>query len=289
MDDADRTEDRPRLELADVMARFEAAYRQRYPVSEAQDRALRELQICRTAAMGGHINTCHTCGHESQAYNSCRNRNCPRCQDYQRKVWLDKRLAEVLPVQHHHLVFTLPREIALLAADNALVIYRILFQACWQTLREYGRRELGLELGCSAMLHSWGQLLKIHTHIHVLLLGGGLTLDGRKWVPLPENKSIPREELAGDYRKRFVRLLRRAYRKGELIFGQEDGQSDLANDRDAADAFEAWLSPLEEKTWIVHSEVANRGGSNATLADATRTIRYLARYASGVALHNSRL
>lgn len=272
------------LDMAQVIGRFELAYRVsgRY-LNVLQDRALRELRLCRTATLGGHVDICDRCWLERPAYNSCRNRHCPLCAGWPRALWYQQREAEMLACQYQHLVFTLPGQISRLAGANGALIYRLLFQVVSQVLLRYGRRHCQIQLGFICVLHSWGQRLNRHVHLHVLLPSGGLSLDAARWRELPTDRALPQDELMRDFRRRFLRRLNRCYRTNELTLVGEFASLQWE------DIFTDWLTELRETTWIVHSELANRRGRSGQAADAGQALKYLARYASGVAIRNERL
>ena len=185
----------PKLELADIFRScdFEELERKGLPLSAAQRRVLRDLMQCRTAALGGHLERCDQCGHTRIAYNSCRNRHCPKCQAVARAGWLEERAAELLPVEYFHVVFTLPEELSPLALQNKRIIYGLLFKAASETLLEIAAdpRHLGAEIGFLAVLHSWGQTLQHHPHLHCVVPGGGLSPDHSKWIACRQGFFLP--------------------------------------------------------------------------------------------------
>ncbi len=202
-----------KLEVATVFRLYAGLYRQvRAPVlkrHQQRDRALREIEACRTAALGGHRLECDDCGHQEYAWNSCRNRNCPKCTGYKRRQWYAARRQEVLPVEYHHLVFTIPSQLADLAEYNDVLIYDILFQSAAEALLYVGEHWLGAWLGFNAILHSWGSsFMQLHPHLHILVPAGGLSLDGTRWVAMSAGSEFPEELLREEFRKRFVKKLR---------------------------------------------------------------------------------
>ncbi len=278
------TRGRTSLDMRQVVSRFESAYRASgHYLSVLEDRALRELRLCRTATLGGHVDICDRCWFERPAYNSCRNRHCPLCAGWPRALWYRQREGEMLPVEYQHLVFTLPGQISRLAGANGQLIYDLLFQVVSQVLLRHGLRQHQLQLGLICVLHSWGQRLNRHVHLHVLLPSGGLSLDGSRWVGLPSDRALPQHELMRDFRQRFLRRLKRRYRNNELTLVGEFARLQWE------DLFTDWLQELRETDWIVHSELANRRGPSGMAADAGQALKYLARYASGVAIRNERL
>src|SRR6516162_376424 len=178
--------ERPKLEVADVFRRYGAAYRQQHAgsLSRGQRRVMSAIELCRTAALGGHLEECDCCGHPRPAYHSCPNRHCPKCQSLARAQWLADRQAELLPVEYFHVVFTLPEEIAAIAYQNKEEVYGILFRATAETLRTIAAdpQHRGAEIGFFAVLHSWGQNLLFHPHMHCVVPGGGLAPDGKRWI-----------------------------------------------------------------------------------------------------------
>src|SRR5437867_1399343 len=213
---------RQRLELADVVrahrARF-TTYREGR-VSAAERRVLDDIVACRTAARGGHVERCDACGYLRIAYNSCRNRHCPKCQELARAEWLADRQQEVLPVECFHVVFTVPQDIAALALQNKKLLYAILFRASAESLRELGvdSKHLGAELGFLSVLHTWGQTLEHHPHVHCVIPGGGLAPDGSTWVSCRPGFFLPVRVLSRLFRAKFLYHLKRAFRRGKLVF-----------------------------------------------------------------------
>lgn len=270
---------RQRLEVADVVR----AHRERFiaarggRLSAAERRVLDDLAACRTAACGGHVERCDACGFERIAYNSCRNRHCPKCQGAARAAWLAEREAELLPVGYFHVVFTLPHELGALALQNKQTLYALLFRAVAQTLTTIAAdpRRLGAEIGVIAVLHTWGQNLEHHPHIHCLIPGGGLAFDQSRWVPCRRRFFLPVRVLARYFRGAFLRELGALFEAGALQFhGQRAHLVDPA-------AFRAFLAPLARRPWYVYAQPPF-GGPGPVL-------RYLARYTHRVAIANSRL
>jgi hypothetical protein len=268
---------RPRPEVADVIVQAGAAYRAQYGASPAQQRILRDLVRCRTAALGGHTQRCRACGHEVIAYNSCRNRHCPKCQGRARARWLAARAAELLPVPYFHVVFTLPAALAPLALQNPRLLYGMLFRAAAATLRTIGRdpRHLGADLGFLAVLHTWGQTLQHHPHLHCVVPGGGIARDGPRWVACRPHFFLPVRVLSRYFRHRFLRLLCAARRQGTLAY---HGQ--LAPLADPT-AWRPWLQGLQRSEWVVYAKPPFGG--------PRQVLKYLARYTHRVAIANQRL
>ena len=180
--EAARPPPRPKLEVADILLAHGDSYRQEHPVTLAQQQVLQAIVQCRTAALGGHQEKCDRCGHKEVAYNSCRNRHCPKCQAGAQARWVEQRKERLLPVPYFHLVFTLPAALRALALANAFLLYDLLFEAAARTLLGFGQRKLGAQLGLSAVLHTWARDLSYHPHVHCIVTGGGLTKDGTRWV-----------------------------------------------------------------------------------------------------------
>jgi hypothetical protein len=268
---------RHRPEVADVIAQAGAAYRARYGVSRAQQRILHDLARCRTAALGGHTQQCTACGHEVIAYNSCRNRHCPKCQGRARARWLAARAAELLPVPYFHVVFTLPAALAPLALRNKRLLYGMLFRAVAATLRTIARdpQHLGADLGFLTVLHTWGQTLQHHPHVHCVVPGGGLARDGRRWVACRPQFFLPVRVLSRYFRHRFLRLLRAARQQGKLAY---HGQ--LAHLADPT-AWARWVDGLTRTEWVVYAKPPFGG--------PRQVLKYLARYTHRVAIANHRL
>jgi hypothetical protein len=269
-----------RLELADIFRTHQEDFRARWnPVlSRQQRRALRDIRDCRTAVLGGHLQQCDRCGHRVILYNSCRNRHCPKCQATARARWLAQRQAELLPVPYFHVVFTLPQQIGRLALQNAKPIYNILFRAASQALLETAAdpRLLGASIGFLAVLHTWGQNLHLHPHLHCVVPGGGISLDGSRWIACPKSSFfLPVRVLSRRFRKKFLRQLGRALRKGTLRFSGE-----LLPLAEPA-GFRALCEKAAQIEWVVHVKPPFGGPQ--------RVLKYLARYTHRVAISNHRL
>jgi hypothetical protein len=265
------------IELADIFRTHGAAYRQTHSLSRAQRRAMHAIETCRTAALGGHRDTCDACGAVQISYNSCRNRHCPKCQTLAKERWLDARRAELLPIEYFHLVFTVPHALNALAQGNPRVIYSMLFQTVTDTLTTFGRdpRHLGGDLGGTAILHTWGQNLSQHLHLHCVVTGGALAADGPRWIAAPPGFLFPVRALALVFRGKFLDALRRAFTKGTLRFA-----GSLAALADPT-AFTTWLDELRQPDWVVYAK--------RPFAGPTQVLEYLGRYTHRVALTNERL
>ena len=246
-------------------------------VSLAQERVLRDLAACRTAALGGHLEQCTHCGHERPAYDSCRSRYCPKCQGSSRRKWFEAREADLLPVEYFHVVFTVPQEIARLALQNKRVVYQILFRASADTLRQIAAdpKHLGAEIGFLSVLHTWGQTLTHHPHVHCVVPGGGLSPDGARWISCPRGFFLPVKVLSPVFRGKFLEALRKAFDQGRLSIGGE-----LAHLNDPT-AFHSYLTTTYKSEWVVYSKPPFGGPE--------QVLKYLARYTHRVAISNWRL
>ena len=266
-------------EVADVFRRHGAAYRAAHArhLSVGQRRVMAAIEACRSARLGGHVEQCVGCGQVRIAYNSCRNRHCPKCQGLARAAWLADRLADLLPVPYFHVVFTVPPPIAEIAFQNKAVVYGILFKAAAETLRIIAAdpKHLGAEIGTLAVLHTWGQTLQHHPHIHCVVPGGGPSLDGSRWVGCRPGFFLPVRVLSRLYRRLFLTSLQQAFDHRRLQFF-----TDLATLADPT-AFAARLKPLRRAAWVVYAK-RPFGGPGQVLA-------YLGRYTHRVAIANSRM
>lgn len=261
--------------MADIFRRHAADYP--FPLSACQSRVLAAIQACRTARLGGHAERCSLCDFQRIAYNSCRNRHCPKCQFLAKAKWVDKRIADLLPVPYYHLVFTVPPTIAQIALQNRRVVYDILFQACSETLLTIAAdpKHLGAQIGFVAVLHTWGQNLHHHPHLHCVVPGGGLSPDDARWVTTRPGFFLPVRVLSRLFRRRFLELLTEAHKEAALRF---HGQ--LAPLR-ARKALEVFLADARRTEWVVYAKRPFGG--------AEQVVAYLGRYTHRVALSNDRL
>jgi putative transposase/transposase-like zinc-binding protein len=270
---------RPKLEVADIFRDHGETWRavNAGHVSLDQLKVMSAIERCRTAALGGHVERCEKCAHTVIAYNSCRNRHCPKCQGAAAREWLAEREAELLPVPYFHVVFTLPTAIADIAYQNKAVIYDLLFKASSETMLTIAAdpKHLGARIGILSVLHSWGSALTHHPHVHMIVPGGGFSLDGSKWVSCRPLFLLAVEVLSALFRGLFLDKLRAAYRAGALAFFGKHAQ--LSDPR----AFAAYLAPLWNTKWVVYCK-RPFGGPKEVL-------RYLARYTHRVAISNRRL
>lgn len=261
--------------MADILRRHALDYP--HLLSNEQARVIRALQVCRTAHLGGHVELCDNCGHQRNAYNSCRNRHCPKCQFLAKAEWVEKQVADLLPVPYFHVVFTMPPTVAAVAMQNQAVVYDILFRAAAQTLQTIAKtpKHLGADIGLLAVLHTWGQNLHYHPHLHCVAPGGGLSLDGSRWVPSRGKFFLPVRVLSRLYRRLFLSFLNQAHREGRLTFHGSFAQ--LEN----RDAFQHHLGAARKVDWVVYAKPPF-GGPEQVLA-------YVGRYTHRVAISNSRL
>src|SRR5580698_4326131 len=238
---------------------------------------MRAIEVCRTAVLGGHVEKCDQCDHIRIAYNSCRNRHCPKCQNVERAKWLADRKAELLPVEYFHVVFTVPEEIARIAFYNPEVVYGILFRTAAETLLTIARdpQHLGAEIGFFAVLHTWGQNLLHHPHLHCVVPGGGLSPDGESWISCRPGFFLPVRVLSRLFRRLFLEALEKAFRKRKLrFFGELGYLKELA-------VFQRYLAPVREAEWVVYAKPPF-GGPQQVLA-------YLGRYTHRTAISNRRI
>jgi ssDNA-binding Zn-finger/Zn-ribbon topoisomerase 1 len=270
---------RPPLEVADIFRGHGPAWRQANAghVSLDQLKVMSAIESCRTAALGGHVVRCEKCSHTLIAYNSCRNRHCPKCQGAAAKEWLAEREAELLPVPYYHVVFTLPAQIADIAYQNKAVVYDLLFKVSAETLITIAAdpKHLGARVGVLSVLHTWGSALTHHPHVHMIVPCGGISLDGSKWVSCRLGFFLPVRVLSRLFRRLFLEKIAAAHAAGELrFFGNHAPLTD-------AKAFTAYLAPLRNSEWVIYSK-RPFGGPREVL-------RYLARYTHRVAISNRRL
>src|SRR5437870_4844755 len=276
-DAAPRARPGPAGEVADIFRAHGAAYRHAHALARAPRRAMQAIETCRTAALGGHRETCDTRGADRIAYNSCRNRHCPKCQTLAKERWLAARRADLLPVEYFHVVFTLPHALNALAQGNPRVVYTLLFRAVAATLTTFGRdpRHLGGDVGGTAILHTWGQNLSQHLHLHCVVPGGALAQDGARWIAAPPGFLFPVRALARVFRGKYLQALHRAFTAGQLRFA--GSRAALAD----PEAFATWLRDLRQQDWVVYAK--------RPLAGPTQVLEYLGRYTHRVAISNERL
>jgi hypothetical protein len=270
---------RPALEVADIFRALGPDYRRTHSgrLSFAQKRVMEAIETCRTAALGGHVSRCEDCAHIDVAYNSCRNRHCPKCQAAAAYDWLEARRAELLPVAYYHVVFTLPAPIADIAYTNKAVIYDALFKAASEALLTIAgdRKHLGAKIGVTMVLHTWGSALTHHPHVHCIVPGGGVSPDGTSWIACRPGFFLPVRVLSRLFRRLMLHRLVAAHTQGALrFFGDHAALHD-------GDAFRAFLKPLRRADWVVYAK--------RPFAGPDQVLSYLARYTHRVAIANSRL
>jgi len=270
---------RPPFEVADVIRKAGDRFRERYRASLTwpQAKVLDAIARCRTAALGGHRDQCTRCGHQAISYNSCRNRHCPKCQSNARDQWLRKRQQELLPVRYFHLVFSVPHSLVPLIWQNKRFLFKLLFQASAATLLEVASdpKRLGARIGFLSILHTWGQTLQSHPHIHCVIPGGGLSPDHSRWIPSRSGFFLPVKVLSRVFRGKFVAGLRRAFLNHQLVFYGECRSLAEQNN------FAAFLRTLFQQDWVVYAKPPFGGPEHV--------LHYLARYTHRVAISNHRL
>ena len=267
------------LEVADIFRQVGPAYRAEHAaaLSRGQRRVMSAIEQCRTAALGGHVEQCDSCGHQRISFNSCRNRHCPKCQSLVRAQWLEDRQTELLPVEYFHVVFTVPQEIAAIAYQNKTVMYDILFRATSETLRTIAgdTKHLGAEIGFIAILHTWGQNLLHHPHLHCVVPGGGVAPNGERWISCRPGFFLPVRVLSRLLRRLFLAQLQLAFDHGELQFFNS-----LEALRNRV-AFAKYLAPVSRVEWVVYAKPPFGGPK--------QVLEYLGRYTHRVAISNNRL
>ena len=269
------------LELADIFRQYGPAYRKLNPLPKHYVKVMNLITSCRTSSMGGHLEKCNECGYERNSYNSCRNRHCPKCQYTAKEKWLVKRKEELLPVPYYHVVFTIPDLLNNIALTNKEVMYDILFKSASQTLLVLGKdqRHLGADIGLIAILHTWGQNLAYHPHLHCVVPGGGLSLDKSKWVCSKKaryNNFFIHVNIISDlFKKKFLSYFRKAYKNGELIF------TESIEEFSSPEEFLILMNKLYKKKWITYCKRPFGGPE--------QVLEYLGRYTHRVAISNSRI
>ncbi len=266
---------RPRLEVADILRVHGDAYRRDHRVSGRQAKVWRHLVDCRTAALGGHVDRCTSCERTRISYNSCRDRHCPKCQSLKKAEWLEARCQHLLPIPYWHLVFTLPEALRPLALSNKRVVFDLLFNTAAATLQTLARdrKHLGADIGFTAILHTWGQNLRFHPHVHCVVTGGGLTKGDRRWVAARDRFFLPVAVLSRLFRGKFLHALREARRQGKL-------RGPAAKLKQPA-AWKRLIDKLYEVDWVVYAKPPFGGPDHV--------FRYLGRYTHRVAIANHRL
>lgn len=271
VDGGDEKAKESKPEVADIFRLHGDAYRKNHSLPKSHLKAMRAIEACRTAELGGHLYECDFCGYEHPAYNSCRNRHCPKCQALNKARWLEARNAELLPVTYFHNVFTLPHELNPWVRYNKKVIYDILFQSVSRTLLEFGANPengLGGKLGFLTVLHSWDQQLLEHHHVHCVIPGGALSFDGKSWINVNSKYLFPVKALSIVYRGKFTDLLEKSFARGEIV--SPEGKN-----------FKQLLVGLRKIKWVVYSK--------PSFAGPEKVLDYLGRYVHRVAISNNRI
>lgn len=269
---------RPRYEIADIFREHGPLYRRSFSLPKTHRKIMRAIETCRTSELGGHLEQCDSCGHERYAYNSCRNRHCPKCQAVAKADWLEKRKAELLPVAYFHNVFTIPHELNHIALCNKKVVFDILFKTVAETLQEFAgdpKHGLGGKIGFTAILHTWDQKLHSHFHLHCVIPAGVLTFDEKNWISARKNFLFPVKALSKVFRGKFIDDLKKAFIKGKMIFPGK-----IAN-FSATEYFSRLIKQLWKKEWIVYSKAPFNGPE--------KVYDYLGRYTHRVAIANHRI
>jgi putative transposase/transposase-like zinc-binding protein len=263
------------VELADILRAHGESYRRDHPLPVSHLKVMQAVERCRTAALGGHLEQCDSCGYERPAYNSCRNRHCPKCQSLAKVKWLEKQKSELLPVGYFHLVFTLPHELNAVILTNKKILLSDLFKAVGETLVDFGRTRLGGQIGLITVLHTWDQTLLDHFHLHCLVPAGALSIEQKRWRPARKNFLFPVTALSVVFRGKFLDLLTRAFARNKLLFvGQTACLADPV-------AFRLLINALRKKPWIVYAK--------KPFGSPLHVLDYLGRYTHRVALSNDRI
>jgi len=269
---------RPRYEVADIFRAYGPLYRQNFSLPLSHLKVMHAIEACRTAEFGGHLERCDHCGYERNAYNSCRNRHCPKCQALAKAEWLEKRKEELLPIEYFHNVFTIPHELNHITICNKTVVYNILFNSVSQTLQEFGsdpKHGLGGSIGFTAILHTWDQKLFSHIHLHCVIAAGVLSFNGKQWISSRKNFLFPVKALSKVFRGKFIDYLNQAFLGNKLVF---PGQiTNLTTEQ----KFSEFVKQLWKKEWVVYSKAPFNGPK--------KVFDYLGRYTHRVAISNHRI
>lgn len=266
---------KPAFEVAEIFRAKGEAYRASHALTPEQGKAMRAIEACRTAALGGHLDACDTCSFERPAYNSCRNRHCPKCQGAAQATWVEKHVQRILPTHYFHVVFTLPSELRPLVHRNRRRLFDLLFEAASQALLALGHDRFGAILGMTAVLHTWTRDLSFHPHVHIIVTGGGLATDQKTWVAAKEDYLFPHLVLSRLFRGKFLAGLARLYSQGALDLG---GECEILADREV---FRLFKDRLYRKDWVVYQKPPFGGPEEV--------YRYLGRYTHRIAISNRRL
>ena len=271
-------EDKEKVELADIFRRYADDYRRSHAVSYEQLKVMHHIEICRTAVLGGHVEQCDQCAFEQIAYNSCRDRHCPKCQTLTKEQWLNDRKAELLPCGYFHLVFTLPHDLNAMILSNKRVTVNILFAAVNQTLQAFAKDpqwKLEGRLGFISVLHTWSQTLIDHFHLHCLIPAGALSFSKDRWIPANDNYLFKITSLAKEFRNRYLKLLSGAYLKDQLIFTKKTAALESKQN------FQQLINCVSKKKWIAYAK--------RPFAGPQQVLDYLGRYTHRVAISNNRI
>jgi hypothetical protein len=265
----------PRWEVADIFRLYGDIYRQTHRVTAAQDKVMEAIIACRTDQLGGHAEQCPQCGFERYAYNSCRNRHCPKCQTVTKARWVEARRAELLPTPYFHTVLTLPHELNPLVLGNKRLLLGLLFRAASETLLQFGRQNLGGQVGAIMVLHTWDQVLQPHVHLHALVPGGALASEGTRWVPTHPHFLFPVKALGEVFRGKFLDVLRQPQTQQNLIWRQE------TQELETTQGFQRLVDQLYAKDWVVYAK--------RPFAGPQQVLEYIGRYTHRVAISNNRI
>ncbi|MFH1626133.1 MAG: IS91 family transposase [Pseudomonadota bacterium] len=267
----------PSIEVADIFRSYGPAYREAHKLPYNHLRVMRAIEVCRTAVLGGHKDKCDNCGHLEISYNSCRNRHCPKCQTLKKERWIEARSEDLLPIQYFHVVFTIPSELNPLVSMNQKVMYDLLFRSVSETLMElaHDQKHLGAQIGATGILHTWGQNLMDHPHIHFIVTGGGLSPDGSRWVSSHKGFFLPVKVMSALFRGKFLDHLKQCFIKGDLVF-----PGSISHLKEPGD-FKIFMRQLYKKKWVVYCK-SPFGGPKGVL-------QYLGRYTHRIAISNNRI
>lgn len=262
------------FEVADIFRQHGPAYREFHRLPRNHLRVMRAIEVCRTSVLGGHKDKCDHCGHLEISYNSCRNRHCPKCQTLSKERWIESRSEDLLPIQYFHVVFTIPSELNPLVSKNRKIMYDLLFRSVSETLMELAndQKHLGARIGAIGILHTWGQNLMVHPHIHCIVTGGGLSSDGSRWIPCRKGFFLHVKVMSALFSGKFLDHLKHCFRKGDLVF---PGTTNTPDD------WESFLRQLYQKKWVVYCKPPF-GGPKGVL-------QYLGRYTHRIAISNNRI
>jgi ribosomal protein L32 len=264
-------------EIADVFNQYGQAYIDKHNLSQEEIKVINSISSCRTSKLGGHVDVCDSCGHLRISYNSCRNRHCPKCQGLLKEKWIEDRKKDLLPIQYYHIVFTIPNDLNDLALRNKNEIYSLLFKASAETLKELASdpKHLGANIGFISVLHTWGQNLMDHPHIHCIVTGGGLSLNSKKWVSSKKNFFIPVKVISSLFRGKFMYYLKHKYYNNKFVFPSK------INSLQKESNFQKLVDILYDKNWVVFSK--------PSFKNPKFVIEYLGRYTNKVAISNNRI